>query len=191
MPTKQNTMPPLPSQPGIEFRHCPGRPGYAVDSLGNVWSCRKVGRPPGGTTALQFVRRWRQLAPFVSRGHHRVHARSRGKYQSPQIHTLVLEAFTGPCPDDMGCRHLNGVATDNRPKNLMWGTQKENCADTVRHGRSTRGSRNSQGKLRAEQVREIRALAKRHTLGQLAERFGVCFQNISMIINRKTWAWLK
>ena len=50
------------------------------------------------------------------------------------IHQLVLDAFVGPRPDGMECRHLNGVRTDNRLSNLRWGTRSENQQDSLQHG---------------------------------------------------------
>lgn len=52
------------------------------------------------------------------------------------IHTLVCEAWYGPRPDGMVCRHLDGNPTNNTPDNLRWGTPKENSQDTLRHGRN-------------------------------------------------------
>lgn len=51
-----------------------------------------------------------------------------------RVHSLVLEAFVGPKPEGMQCRHLNGNKQDNRLENLAWGTAKENAADSVAHG---------------------------------------------------------
>lgn len=50
------------------------------------------------------------------------------------VHQLVAEAFHGPCPEGLECRHLNGNKMDNRALNLKWGTQSENSFDRVRHG---------------------------------------------------------
>ena len=55
------------------------------------------------------------------------------------VHRLVLEAFVGPRPQGMQCRHLNGHKRDNRLINLCWGTSAENAADRDRHGRTARG----------------------------------------------------
>lgn len=57
----------------------------------------------------------------------------RGKWL--QVHRLVLEAFVGPCPEGLECRHLDDVKTNNHLSNLMWGTRIENRADMVRNGR--------------------------------------------------------
>lgn len=56
--------------------------------------------------------------------------RFRGRY----VHHLVLEAFVGPRPHGMQCRHINGNSLDNRLKNLAWGTPSEDNYDRVRHG---------------------------------------------------------
>ncbi|MCS5478726.1 HNH endonuclease [Corynebacterium sp. YIM 101645] len=50
-----------------------------------------------------------------------------------RVHVLVLETFTGPRPEGMEARHLNGNKTDNRVDNLAWGTRSENTLDAVRH----------------------------------------------------------
>ena len=50
-----------------------------------------------------------------------------------RVHRMVLEAFVGPCPEGMQCRHLNDVKNDNRLNNLAWGTRKENSADAIRN----------------------------------------------------------
>jgi hypothetical protein len=85
---------------------------------------------------------------------------------------LVLEAFgvkrTGP-----EVRHLNGVCTDNRLRNLRWGTRLENVADQRRHGTWLYGERNPCAKLTDEEARAIetsvlqgRVLAKRHGVSE-------------------------
>jgi hypothetical protein len=49
------------------------------------------------------------------------------KGKNYKIHRLICEAFHGPAPDKKSVvLHLNENATDNRPENLRWGTQKEN-----------------------------------------------------------------
>lgn len=50
------------------------------------------------------------------------------------VHTLVLTAFVGPCPDGFECLHGDGERTNNRDFNLRWGTRLENVHDAIRHG---------------------------------------------------------
>lgn len=49
------------------------------------------------------------------------------------VHRLVLEAFVGPRPDGMECRHLDGDPANNRLANLAWGSPVENASDRKRH----------------------------------------------------------
>ena len=50
------------------------------------------------------------------------------------VHRVVLEAFVGPRPEGMECRHLDGNPLNNRLENLCWGTPSENAWDRVHHG---------------------------------------------------------
>jgi hypothetical protein len=48
-------------------------------------------------------------------------------YGNMKVHRLVCEAFHGPPPFPKAVViHLDEDATNNRPENLKWGTQKEN-----------------------------------------------------------------
>lgn len=108
------------------------------------------------------------------------------------IHRLVCIAFNGPAPEGMNIvRHLDGNTFNNVPSNLAWGTQKDNCQDTVKHGRSHKGTRHPMNKLTEDEVRSIRkALAEGAKGIDLAEQFGVSFQLISRIKTNKSWNWL-
>lgn len=48
------------------------------------------------------------------------------KGKTYKVHRLICEAFNGPPEDGMVCMHLDEDASNNRPENLRWGTQKEN-----------------------------------------------------------------
>lgn len=49
------------------------------------------------------------------------------KMKNYKVHRLVCEAFHGAPPEGKNVViHINECATDNRPENLKWGTQKEN-----------------------------------------------------------------
>lgn len=51
---------------------------------------------------------------------------SRRGHSTLKVHRLVCEAFNGPPQDGQVCMHMNENASDNRPENLAWGSQKEN-----------------------------------------------------------------
>jgi hypothetical protein len=50
------------------------------------------------------------------------------------VHTLVLEAFVGPCLPGMECCHRDGNPANNRLDNLRWDTRAANRRDMLRHG---------------------------------------------------------
>lgn len=85
---------------------------------------------------VKSLRRNKLMSPaFTKDGYGRVALSVKGEKRYVYVHTLVLEAFVGRRPfEDFVARHLNGNPRDNRAKNLTWGTQKENVADSVRHG---------------------------------------------------------
>lgn len=106
-------------------------------------------------------------------------------------HVLICETFTGERPRPSVVRHLNGVPGDDRIENLAWGTQKENCQDTVRHENSTKGKRNAQAKLSEEQIIEIRQRwAKGESPTLLAFEFGMSQPGIQDIVRGRTWGHL-
>lgn len=93
-------------------------PDYRAGDDGSIWS-HKSGE-------------WVRLKPTPqSRGHLAIWL---GRERQRFVHCIVLEAFIGPCPEGMECRHLDGNPANNRIGNLKWGTPAENHADSVRHG---------------------------------------------------------
>lgn len=156
------------------WRVVPGFPRYQVSDAGRV-------RGPHGV-----------MTPRVHpHGYLRVNLRRDGQRGTFVIHRLMLEAFVGPRPPGMECRHLNGRKTDNRLSNLCWGTTKENVADAIRHGQrpDNRGERNGQAKLTVEAVREIReASSTLVTSLRLARKFGVSIDSIERVRSRQRWA---
>ena len=57
------------------------------------------------------------------------------KNKTGHVHRLVLEAFIGPCPPGMECRHFpDRNPGNNRLENLRWGTRQENMDDKRIHG---------------------------------------------------------
>lgn len=116
-----------------------------------------------------------------------------GKAKWYYLHTAVCEAAHGPKPNgEARVRHLNGDPLDNRPDNLRWGTQKENCQDTVRHGRSTRGQSNPQSVLTENDVHDIRRRCSRGgSQSKVGGDYNVCQGTISAIICGRSWQWLE
>jgi hypothetical protein len=83
-------------------------------------------------------------------GHKHVTFSREGEPRTYTVHGVVMLTFTGPCPEGLQIRHLNGIPDDNRwapgddeeavtaaDGNLFYGTAKENSEDRdKRHGRN-------------------------------------------------------
>ena len=155
------------------IKKIPSAPGYLATSdgqiIGRSGCVLRGGMTPTGYCVVSLHCEARRVADYV--------------------HRFVLEAFVGPCPGGMQCRHLDGNPSNNRLGNLRWGTRQENEGDKIRHRTGSRGSGHGRAKLTERQVAKIRALyaAGDVTQGRLARRYGVTFSLISQIVRRKIW----
>ena len=107
-----------------------------------------------------------------------------------RTHRLAWELTNGVVPDGLCVLHRCDVPRCVNPDHLFLGTHDDNMADMAAKGRSnppkpTPGSQHPESKLTEQDVVEIRA--SKDSLTTLAKRYGVCFQNISMIRNRTRW----
>jgi hypothetical protein len=105
---------------------------YEVSTCGQVRSVDRVITDRAGR-----VMRWRGklLAQSPSSdGRLKVTLSIGGVVSTRKVHHLVLETFTGPCPENMEGCHGNGDHTDNHWANLRWDTHSANELDAVRHG---------------------------------------------------------
>ena len=108
-----------------EWRDVPGYEGrYQVSDDGRVLSLPRKGARG----------RMLRLTPFV-RGYRAVGLSMYGTATTRLVHHLVLLAFVGPRPVGAVTRHLDGDPANNVLSNVAYGTQVENQADTIRHGR--------------------------------------------------------
>lgn len=107
------------------------------------------------------------------------------------VHHLVLEIFGSPRPSRLAeTRHLNGNKQDNREENLKWGTQSENRADQIAHGRCITKSAeaHSSAKLKLSDVLRIREMALFGAArADIARAFSMNASVISRIVNRRLW----
>lgn len=115
--------------------------------------------------------------------------RANGKRATMAIHRLVGGAFLGPRPPGHVTRHLNGDVMDNRVwTNLVWGTPKENCDDTNRHGRLPRGEKHCCAILSERVVVRARSRSARgETTASMAREYGVSQRSMRDAIAGKTW----
>jgi hypothetical protein len=155
------------------WRAVPGYEGlYRVSSEGRVKRCDKY---PG--RVLKFG--------YSVQGRRQVVLCRDGVKTRRQVHALVCEAFNGPCPPGLECRHGDGDHLNNRPGNLEWNTHAVNMRDKALHGTQPRGESQGTSKLTEDQVRAIRASGGKHReVGRLYGVSGVC---IHLIRAGKTW----
>lgn len=122
---------------GERWRPVVGHRGaYEVSNRGQV---RSLPRTMVRRNGNPYTARGVMLKPWAfEHGHLMVNIHHKGVQKGRYVHQLVLEAFVGPKPSGMGCRHLDGDPRNNRLSNLRWGTPKENSEDMIAHGRSTK-----------------------------------------------------
>jgi NUMOD4 motif/HNH endonuclease len=170
---------------------------YEVSSLGRVRSLDRI-------DAAGNKIKGRILKPRVhSGGYVRVNLCD-GRARDFFIHRLVLEAFRGPCPQNMEGCHNDGDKQNNTLTNLRWDTCKENSADKKLHGTQPvgdlhytrrrpewvrRGGRASGAMLNLIDVERIRDLgANGCTYAAISTWIGATTEtNIGLIIRRVSW----
>jgi len=130
----------------------------------------------------------RFIGSKLRHGYIRVCPRKDGQTHYRYVHQLVLEEFVGSCPDGMECRHIDGDPSNNELSNLKWGTHKENCEDTVSHGRTIQGEKAFNHKLTKEDVMNIRQDSR--ICEVIGEEYNISFQLVSHIKLKKRWGWL-
>ena len=172
------------------WRDIPGWEGfYRVSDKGRVKSlARKVVHSWNGG---MIFRKARIMRLAVVRKHLVLTLQAGGREEMKYVHRLVLEAFVGPCPEGMECRHFpDRDPANNRLENLQWGTRLQNRRDRKVQGEClARGERHGNAKLSESAVRKIRKLYRKNLFGykRLAAMFGVDQVSIYNVIARKTW----
>jgi hypothetical protein len=140
--------------------------GYDVSSRGRVrsWLKRGRGRNNGFRDEPLILSQYQS-----DKGYMRVCIEQREVY----VAVLVLETFVGSRPKpNYQVRHLNSRQTDNRLRNLKWGTPVENASDKCRSGVGC-------AKLTVTDREKIRR--SRESCSELARKYDVHVSTISRI----------
>jgi HNH endonuclease len=165
-------------------------PGYMVGTDGSVWSCwHQVSKGYRSPVRWQLGDSWRQMQAVPNRQGQMKVTICPGRL-TRFVHRLILEAFVGPCPPNMECRHFpDRDPANNALTNLQWGTKKQNQADRIFHGTDKRGEAHGMSRLTDNTVAEIRARYAKGgiTTVQLAKKFKVGKTTIKNVIHRRTW----
>jgi len=103
------------------------------------------------------------------------------------FHVLMCEAFHGPRPQGMECRHLDGDRRNNSASNLRWGTHSQNQIDMRDHGTAYCGERHCLSKLTEREVRDIRRMAATFKEKEIAAMFNVSQSTVRHIKYKRTW----
>jgi len=177
---------------GSSTAHLTMYPGYAVTADGRVWSFwRTKGHRYGNVWFIDFDKAPRELKQSLSGKYLRVGVRDENGKVTRRVHSLVLLGFSGPCPEGMEGRHLDGDINNNALSNLMYGTWQENHEDKELHGRVPRGEVHVNSRLIADDVIQARKLWKSGVaLDELAARFGVNRATIHYAVTGVTWKQL-
>lgn len=107
---------------------------YEVSDLGRVRSLDRTIYYRDGRVQRHKGKLLKGSMNNLPQRHLSVNLTRRARQTTKYVHSLVMEAFIGPRPEGMEVCHNNGVAEDNRLKNLRYGTKSENAYDKVRHG---------------------------------------------------------
>jgi hypothetical protein len=173
----------------VEFRTIERFPGYRFGSDGSVWSrWRRYGTPGRRGTVARADGPWTLRSVVVMKsgycyvgmkGPSRLDSRSRQTLI--RVHRLILEAFVGPAPDGLECRHLDGDKSNNQISNLCWGTKLENRADRIKHGTMPL-------LLDEADVAAIRsAVGGGESVASVARRIGKPYRAVHDAAARRTW----
>ena len=170
---------------------CPSFPGYSATAAGRIIShrLRGCGKYRGSLSIIDASHMYELSQQTTRKGYRTVCIMlPSGKSRPVGVHNLVADAFIGPRPCGLQVRHLNGIPSDNTPRNLKYGTALENAQDRKEHGTYLGGSNHHNAKLSGGQASSIRT---RRRLGEnvsdLAIEFGVSVSTIEGVIYGKTY----
>lgn len=122
-------------------------------------------------------------------GYLRVSLYEKSKKHRFLCHRLVAIAFIHNPDNKPQVNHKSGIKHNNSKINLEWNTMSENIIHSFKNGfhNSEKGEKRNNSKLTEKDVLEIRNIGRTKTLNLIAKDYGVSFQLISNIINRKCW----
>jgi len=178
----------------MKQKQCSSYVGYSVTEGGEVYTHRRrLGLGQGKGSRMEIDPTYaKRLNHYNGHGGYLyVSISVRGKQRPVPIHRLLLDAFVGPCPDGMECRHLDGNPMNNNLSNLCYGTVRQNAKDRATHGRNRAGEAHPRSKLRATQVIAMRKQYLAGTpIATIARSFSVAESTAVDIVKGRKWKHL-
>jgi hypothetical protein len=112
----------------IDWREVPSAPSYEVNNYGQV---RRVKRSRG--TKVNHI-----LKPWIDfKGYEGMALRDNGNYIKLRVHSIVAEAFIGPCPMGHEVHHIDCNRLNNQPDNLLYMSKCEHSKSPRNWNRKT------------------------------------------------------
>jgi hypothetical protein len=167
----------------VEYRDIQGFPGYRVGADSSVWSRWRIGCKRG------LGKKWHRLKGSPdSSGYPSVKLKRNGASYAKRIHILMLEAFVGPCPTGMECRHLDDNKLNNALDNLKWGTRSENMRDAIANNKRPRGEDYFNAILTEKKVHKIMEMRRAGcTYRKIQSAIGGPVNTIVAVCRGRTW----
>lgn len=157
---------------GETWKPIPGFPGYDVSDHGRIRSYRRRYGVGNWITEQDPQRILRQGTK--SRGYKFVQLMNGSGVEVKQVHSLVMLAFVGPCPDGLEICHNDNDPSNNSLSNLRYDTHIGNMRDR-------------RDILSSQDVLEIRELMASHAdLNAIAAAYNVCRETIRNVATGKT-----
>ncbi len=149
---------------------------YRISSLGRLYS--------------NFSKKILKPKPF--HGYPTLGLYSPQRRKNAFIHTLVLDAFVGPCPKGYETSHLDGNRLNCILSNLAWETPKVNNQRKRQHGTYQEGEKSSNHRYRDEDILNIRRMYEENVdLKFIAETYKTSKATICAIVAGKSWKHLE
>lgn len=104
------------------------------------------------------------------------------------VHRLVATTFITNPSNKPQVNHIDGNKLNNHVSNLEWVTNQENRNHAVKHSLIACGEVTNSAKLSEAHVRQIRRMyLEGYKQEDIAKTFTISQQNVSSIINGKSW----
>lgn len=176
---------PETSAAGEVWKDIPGYEGrYQASSLGRIRSVDMTVKSVHKRTGTPYTRNIKgriKTQTVANMGYLVVNL---GHQNVRLVHELVALTFYGPRPSGHEICHGDGNPKNNRADNLRYDTRRENGRDKLRYGGTMK-------KLRSEDVRKIRALAKDGVKrADIAEAFNISLTMVGLILSGRAHGWI-